>query len=270
MYFYITDKRNRLNQPNSFWLPTDFTMSTLSIGSYNTYKKILNKLFELWVIKEVQKSINQHKSRVITLVDITTWKSLYDKALALSNKVFASSKTDKATDKATDTIIEQENNRTKERDFLKSSDSQATALVDDTPPTTQHNKEGEIAFEKFWKAYPHARKAKKAESKKHFMKQDHKAVMEEVMYLNLKIEFWLQEWKYVPACERWIRDFIVTADNVKQNELKDIVNKLMQLPVGEDRTKRSKMLMDLFWEEKIKELVKAWNKERNWITLTFN
>lgn len=147
---------------------------------------------------------------------------------------------------------------------------QTTALADDIPPTDKHNKEWDVAFEKFWKAYPHARKAKKSESKKHFIKQDHNAVMEEVMYLNLKIEFWLQEWKYVPACERWIRDFIITADNVKQNELKEMVDMLMKLPVWDDRSQKNKALMWLFWEEKIKELVKARNKKRSSIDLIFN
>ena len=103
MYFYIVDLWNRLGQKEKMGLPTAMTMDALNIGSYNTYKKVLADLIEWGFVLELSKSTNQYQSRVIALsiTDEATDKPL-DKAHA------------KASDKPTDTIIEQENKRTKE------------------------------------------------------------------------------------------------------------------------------------------------------------
>lgn len=89
LYFYIIDLWNRLGQKKEFGLPTNVTMQLMNIGSYNTYKKTLLDLIDFGFVKLVMDSKNQHSSKIIAL-----------------------SKIDKATDKATDTIIEQ---RTKEQ-----------------------------------------------------------------------------------------------------------------------------------------------------------
>ena len=41
-YCYLIDLWNRLGQKDEFGLPTSVTMELLGIGSYNTYKKVLN------------------------------------------------------------------------------------------------------------------------------------------------------------------------------------------------------------------------------------
>lgn len=96
LFMYICDLWNRLWQPKKFWLPTEVTMNLLGIWSYNTYNKAYEDLVSRWFIKEIQKSINQHSSRVVALskIDKATDKAL-DKA------------TIKATDKATDDINKQ-------------------------------------------------------------------------------------------------------------------------------------------------------------------
>lgn len=107
MFFYIVDLWNRLGQKKEFGLPTSVTMEVLGIGSYNTYKKILNDLFDFGFIKLISDSKNQHQSKVIALskIDKATDKAL-DKATAIAS--------DEPLDKPLDSIIELENKGTKE------------------------------------------------------------------------------------------------------------------------------------------------------------
>jgi hypothetical protein len=104
-YCYLIDRWNRLGQKKEFGLPTDVTMEALGIGSYNTYKKVLNDLIDFGFISIVKKSINQHQSKIIALSknDKSTDKAL-DKATIKA--------TDKALDETSDTIIKQINNET--------------------------------------------------------------------------------------------------------------------------------------------------------------
>jgi hypothetical protein len=104
-YCYLIDRWNRLGQKKEFGLPTDVTMEALGIGSYNTYKKVLNDLIDFGFISIVKKSINQHQSKIIALSknDKATDKAL-DKATIKA--------TDKALDETSDTIIKQINNET--------------------------------------------------------------------------------------------------------------------------------------------------------------
>lgn len=104
-YCYLIDRWNRLGQKKEFGLPTDVTMEALGIGSYNTYKKVLNDLIDFGFISIVKKSINQHQSKIIALSknDKATDKAL-DKATIKA--------TDKALDITSDTIIKQINNET--------------------------------------------------------------------------------------------------------------------------------------------------------------
>lgn len=97
LYFYIIDLWNRLGQKKEFGLPTSVTMQLMGIGSYNTYKKTINDLVAFGFIKIIMESKNQHQSKIIALskIDKATNKAL-DKANA------------EATDKPTDSIIEQE------------------------------------------------------------------------------------------------------------------------------------------------------------------
>lgn len=123
------------------------------------------------------------------------------------------------------------------------------------------------AFEIFWKTYPHARKWKKKEARTFFEKQNVDDVMKEVNIIVWKIKIWLDNWKYIPACERWIRDFTPLADTIKSQTIKDIVYKLMTIK-WDDRKELYNWLVKDFWKETIDKYVKQWNTEKNWITLT--
>ena len=109
-YFYLVDKWNRMGQVTKIGLPTDFTMKELGIKSYNTYKKILNDLIEFGFVKLVLNSKNQHYAKVIALsINDKASNGCYDKALLNFDEA-----TNKATNKATDTIIEQQTTNNKE------------------------------------------------------------------------------------------------------------------------------------------------------------
>jgi hypothetical protein len=106
MYCYLVDQWNRLGQKKEFGLPTIMTMECLGIGSYNTYKKVLNDLVDFGFVLIVKESINQHQSKIIAL-------SNFDKALDETHDKALDKATikahDKALDKAPDTIIKQIN-----------------------------------------------------------------------------------------------------------------------------------------------------------------
>lgn len=116
----------------------------------------------------------------------------------------------------------------------------------------ENNKETE--FELFWKEFPHARKWKKQESKNYFVKHDPQEVMKQVWILKRKIRAWLQEWKYVPACERWIRDFTPLSEDVVKQDLVNIAK--WHLNCGWDIKQRATELKQTFGEQEINEIVK--------------
>lgn len=111
LYLYLVDQWNRLGQKKEIGLPTRFTMESLGIGSYNTYKKTLDDLVYWKFVKIVKDSANQHQSKVVA---ISKNDKASDKAL---DKATAKAR-DKATDKPSDTIDEQGNKeqRTIEQD----------------------------------------------------------------------------------------------------------------------------------------------------------
>ena len=73
LFCYIINLWNKLGHKNEFGLPTQVTMESLGIGSYNTYKKTLDELISFGVIKLIKESKNQHQSKVIAI-------SIFDKA----------------------------------------------------------------------------------------------------------------------------------------------------------------------------------------------
>jgi len=103
LYFYTVDLWNRLGQKKEFGLPTSVTMESLGIGSYNTYKKILQDLIDFGFLKLIKESKNQYQSKIVALSKID--KAL-DKALDKAHN--------KALDKATDSIDKQ---RTKNKEI---------------------------------------------------------------------------------------------------------------------------------------------------------
>lgn len=99
MYFYIVDLWNRLGQTKKIGLPTSITMQSMRIGSYNTYKNVVQDLIDFGFITLISDAKNQYQSKVIALSknDKASDEAL-DKALV------------EATDESTDSIIEQNNN----------------------------------------------------------------------------------------------------------------------------------------------------------------
>ena len=110
-------------------------------------------------------------------------------------------------------------------------------------------------FEDFWKDYPHARKWKKSESEMYFKKNDSEEVKKQVSIMKWKLKAWLIESKYIPACERWIRDFTPINDDVIRQDLHRICK--WHLNAWWDMKQRSQELKETFWEQQINEIVKA-------------
>ena len=71
LYFYIIDRWNYFSQKAEFGLPRVHTMEVLSIGSHNTYKKLLNDLVFNGFVKIIRESSNQyHHTTIIGLSKI--------------------------------------------------------------------------------------------------------------------------------------------------------------------------------------------------------
>lgn len=118
-----------------------------------------------------------------------------------------------------------------------------------------NTKENKEKFERFWKEYPHARKGKKKESEQYFLKQDANEVLRQVAILKWKIKAWLQDGQYIPACERRIRDFTPISEDVIKQDLVKICKR--HLNADGDIKQRASELKETFWEEQIKQIVKA-------------
>jgi hypothetical protein len=95
IYFFILHHANMLHWKPEFGLPAYMVMEVVGIGSYNTYKKHLDKLVELGFITIVSKARNQYNSCVVAL-------SFIDKATDEATDKATDEATDEATDKATD------------------------------------------------------------------------------------------------------------------------------------------------------------------------
>jgi len=115
------------------------------------------------------------------------------------------------------------------------------------------------SFNDFWKDYPHARKWKKAESEKYFKQQNNEDVKKQVEILKRKLKAWLQESQFIPACERWIRDFTPLNDDVIKQDLVRICK--WHLNAWWDMKQRSIELKETFGEQQINEIVKAIQKK---------
>ena len=124
-------------------------------------------------------------------------------------------------------------------------------------------KEIDKEFENFWKLFPHARKWKKQDAKKFYTQiNDPITVIKEVKHLKLKIQAWVEEWKYVPACERWIRDFTPISDEVKMKDLERIMKRHLTTEWAKERYSD---LVEVYGEERVKAMAKKISQ-----TLDFN
>lgn len=126
-------------------------------------------------------------------------------------------------------------------------------------PYIYTNITNEYSFQKFWEDYPHARKGKKKDSEKYFKQNDSEEVRKQVQILKRQIKAWLQDWKYIPACERWIRDFTPLNEDVIKQDLVKICKR--HLNAWGDMKQRSMELKETFWEQQINEIVKAIQKK---------
>ena len=118
-----------------------------------------------------------------------------------------------------------------------------------------YNNTIEYTFSDFWKDYPHARKWKKWESERYFKEQPCDEVKKQVSIMKWKLKAWLIESKYIPACERRIRDFTPINDDVINQDLVKICR--WHLNAWWDMKERSLELKQTFWEERIDSIVKA-------------
>lgn len=143
---------------------------------------------------------------------------------------------------------------------------QSSTNIQDIYTSDIQEKEIKEKFELFWKEFPHARKGKKQEAKNNFIKQDSEKVMEEIKLLNWKIKLWLQDAKYIPACERRIRDFVPTSDIIKKQVMEQIVAKHMEM---EGMKERYPLLKQDFWEQTMNKLVMEYNNKHK-TKLSFN
>jgi len=122
-------------------------------------------------------------------------------------------------------------------------------------PYIYTNITNEYSFQNFWKDYPHAHKGKKKDSEKYFKQNDSEEVKKQVQILKRQIKAWLQDAEYVPACERWIRDFTPLNEDVIKQKLVKICK--WHLNAWWDMKQRSHELKETFWEQQINEIVKA-------------
>ena len=128
-------------------------------------------------------------------------------------------------------------------------------------PYIYTNITNEYSFQKFWEDYPHARKGKKKDSEKYFKQNDSEEVRKQVQILKRQIKAWLQDSEWVPACERWIRDFTPLNEDVIKQKLVKICK--WHLNAWGDMKQRSHELKETFWEQQINEIVKAIQQKDN-------
>lgn len=90
--------------------------------------------------------------------------------------------------------------------------------------TQETIKENTGDFEKLRKHYPHARKWKKKDSKQ-FVQESWYTMQEYYHWLRLlnwEIIFWMQDPKYIPAAERWFRDFVPIPKHIEEQKLRQM------------------------------------------------
>lgn len=143
------------------------------------------------------------------------------------------------------------------------SDEGTTNSLNSRPEAEEYN----AGFDIFWKTYPHSRKWKKQDSKKYFLSQSDKdMVLDNAKIYKREIQLWIENPQYVPACERWIRDFVPLNDVVRLQKLYNIICKHMWM---DNKKERYPVLVNDFGKDTIDELVKQYNSS-NKPVLHFN
>lgn len=91
-------------------------------------------------------------------------------------------------------------------------------------------------FEELWKTYPHARQAKKKDTKsfRNQCKEEHETILQQARYLKRQVRLWIQEWRYVKSMERRMRDFVVLEPSIVDQFLLKATQQLQAKPEFEE------------------------------------
>lgn len=116
----------------------------------------------------------------------------------------------------------------------------------------------------FWDTYPHARKWKKKDAIKYIQEQEPEIVLNMVKIYKREVAVWMQEAKFVPACERRSRDFVPYSETMQEQKLKSIYYKLLD----ERDVDKIKIFTEDFWQEKIMEMYNQRKDENRQKTLS--
>jgi len=124
-------------------------------------------------------------------------------------------------------------------------------------------------FEKIWKEFPHARTSNKKLANENYISNpiSDDEIMEELKLLKRQIELWIVNQSFLKALERWIRDITPTSEIILNNNLKDIVFKIMSMEWEERKSLWQKLIND-FWVDAIEKHRKERSKNK-WIVLNF-
>lgn len=108
VFMWCVEKCNRLGWKEKFGLPTSEAMEAIGVASKNTYLKALNDLIDWGFINLIQKSKNQHQSKVIAISKFDTARGTpLDTALIqhVNGTIYATDTIDKPRTKETNKPI---------------------------------------------------------------------------------------------------------------------------------------------------------------------
>lgn len=132
LYCWCVELNNRLQWKESFGLPTDEAREYTGIGNRNTFYSTLEDLKNWGFIKEIQSSINQSQSRIISL-------RLSENAQAA---IQAEDKQRTSTDTSSDTIDKQSKHLNNENNIsIKPKAKKKKEKVQFVPPTIEQVQE---------------------------------------------------------------------------------------------------------------------------------
>ncbi len=110
------------------------------------------------------------------------------------------------------------------RHLYQSNDKQIDYQTENKQDTNKNDKNDKNIyppdFEDFRSTYPHSRKWKKKESFEYYKKQDKQKVIIWSNLYSLEVIYGVQDSWFVPACERWIRDFTYSEHTMKSRIMK--------------------------------------------------
>ena len=236
----LISQRSRFKQDEFYF--TQWDMEKEIWLSEATQKRYTKELQEKWLINVEKKWIpakNRYTINDDKIHSIIMWETCAVNLTELEQSDWPNYSNNKETNKE---YINSESNLIPKQDITDDAHHSGCDL-------TNYN------FDTFWKEFPHARKGKKKESEQYFNKQDAELVKKQVGILNFKINAWLQDAQFIPACERRIRDFTPISDIVLKQELLKIAR--WHLNAWGDIKARAKQLKETFGEDAINDAVKT-------------